>query len=94
MKVLKDFTITAMAIAAGAFLLNLIAVGAAPVETSMSIRSTGQMAEHFDQPDLIKRVNLVLIAKSIALIASLSYTACNAPIIPAVQVRITARFRV
>ncbi|KAI9826692.1 MAG: hypothetical protein M1819_007326 [Sarea resinae] len=77
-----------------AALLSLtVVIGAVAIpvpESSVSLRSTGAVAEHFDQGELVKRVSLALVAKALGTLGAITYTACQAPIVPQVQATICA----
>ncbi|KZF25421.1 hypothetical protein L228DRAFT_265890 [Xylona heveae TC161] len=63
---------------------------AAPTTTSLDIRAAGTVAEHFDQGELVKRVNIGLLSIILNSFEKVAETACAADIEPTTKAAICA----
>lgn len=76
-----------LVVAVIAWLDACVLAAAVPVEeTSLSVRAQGDVAVHFEQKDLVKRVNAALVASALTALGAVTYAACQAtaPIQPIV----------
>lgn len=64
-----------------------VLAAAVPIEEKgLSVRAHGDVAVHFDQSDLVKRVSAALVASALTTLGGVTYAACQAtaPISPAI----------
>lgn len=75
--------------------LGVCVLGAAvPVDDKgLSVRALGDVALHFDQHDLVKRIDTALAAASLATLGGVTYAACQstAPINPTIAASRSSR---